>query len=62
MPTKTNKQETEWYSFDVGAIHIIMMATELPCGTGSGQYAFLQADLANVDRQKTPWVIVAGHR
>lgn len=33
-----------------------------PFGTSGQQLAFLQADLASVDRTVTPWVIVAGHR
>jgi hypothetical protein len=28
----------------------------------SEQYAFLAADLASVDRRRTPWVIFNGHR
>ena len=31
-------------------------------GNGSRQYAWLEKDLQNVDRVKTPWVILAGHR
>lgn len=30
--------------------------------TGYQQYQWLQADLAKVDRQKTPWVLVISHR
>ncbi|KAL2847568.1 Metallo-dependent phosphatase-like protein [Aspergillus pseudodeflectus] len=33
-----------------------------PFGTQNQQLEFLEADLASVDRQVTPWVIVAGHR
>lgn len=29
---------------------------------GSEQYEFIVTDLAAVDRQKTPWVVAAGHR
>jgi hypothetical protein len=31
-------------------------------GKGSGQFEFLSADLAAVDRSVTPWVVVGGHR
>ncbi|KAH8205463.1 hypothetical protein TruAng_000369 [Truncatella angustata] len=33
-----------------------------PFGTAGQQLAFLEADLASVDRTVTPWVIVGGHR
>ncbi|KAL4883141.1 Metallo-dependent phosphatase-like protein [Aspergillus karnatakaensis] len=33
-----------------------------PFGTQNQQLEFLEADLASVDRDITPWVIVAGHR
>ena len=50
------------YSFDVGNMHVVMMLTELPCGAGSAQYEWLQADLATVNRSLTPWLVVTGHR
>lgn len=31
-------------------------------GSGSTQYSWLEKDLNKVDRAKTPWVILAGHR
>lgn len=33
-----------------------------PFGAPGQQLAFLEADLASVDRAVTPWVVVAGHR
>ncbi|KAK9364689.1 Metallo-dependent phosphatase-like protein [Lipomyces kononenkoae] len=33
-----------------------------PFGTYNEQYNWLQNDLASVDRSKTPWVVVSGHR
>ena len=39
-----------------------MMSTEHDMGKGSRQYSWLEKDLQNVDRVKTPWVILAGHR
>jgi len=62
MPTPSLKQELTWYSFDMGAIHVVMMDTEVLCGKGSEQLAWLQADLEAVDRSRTPWVVVTGHR
>lgn len=67
-----------WYSFEYGMAHVVMINTETdfpdaPDGPGTGlnagsfgapgqQLAFLEADLASVDRSITPWVIFAGHR
>ena len=51
-----------WYSFEQGPLHVIMLHTEVSSAVGSRQYEFVAADLAAVDREKTPWVIIAGHR
>lgn len=51
-----------WYSFDQGPLHVLMLHTEMSSGTSSRQYAFAAADLAAVDRTRTPWVAVFGHR
>lgn len=65
-----------WYSFDYGLVHFVSINTETdfedaPSSTGmrSGEFGYpgqqldwLRADLANVDREKTPWVVVSGHR
>jgi len=60
MPGTTH--EEQWYSFDYGNIHFIMMSTELNFTEGSPQHQFIMEDLQNVDRTTTPWVIFAGHR
>jgi len=51
-----------WYSFDYGSAHIIHMSTEHDYTAGSPQYQWLAKDLASVNRQVTPWVVLAGHR
>jgi hypothetical protein len=67
-----------WYSFEYGMAHVVMINTETdfpnsPDGPGTGlndgnfgsagqQLAFLEADLASVDRSVTPWLILGGHR
>jgi hypothetical protein len=62
MPTPSRKQELGWYSFDMGSIHIVMLDTELSCGKGSEQLRWLETDLKAVNRSRTPWVVVTGHR
>ncbi len=54
--------ERDYYSFDHGPIHFVQFSTEVNFEPGSDQYAFVTADLAAVDRSKTPWVIAGFHR
>ena len=51
-----------WYSFDYGMVHFVMMSTEHNFTVGSRQYRWLENDLASVNRDVTPWVVLAGHR
>jgi hypothetical protein len=51
-----------WHSYDFGSLHTIMLSTEHYCEPGSKQYAWLERDLAKVDRSRTPWVIIEMHR
>eukprot|EP00698_Gefionella_okellyi_P016921 TRINITY_DN4890_c0_g1_i1.p1 TRINITY_DN4890_c0_g1~~TRINITY_DN4890_c0_g1_i1.p1 ORF type:complete len:597 (+),score=70.63 TRINITY_DN4890_c0_g1_i1:184-1791(+) len=51
-----------WYSFDYGSVHFILFSTETVFAVDSPQYQFLQQDMASVDRSKTPWVVLGGHR
>ena len=50
------------YSYDYGSVHFIMMSSEHDFREGSRQYKWLENDLKNVDRKKTPWVVLGGHR
>ncbi|KAL1327789.1 hypothetical protein HN51_037787 [Arachis hypogaea] len=51
-----------YYSFDMGVVHFVYISTETNFLPGSKQYNFLKRDLESVDRKKTPFVIVQGHR
>lgn len=65
-----------WYSFDYGLVHFASINTETDFenapdlsgmrssnfGYPGEQLEWLKNDLAKVDRQKTPWIIVLGHR
>lgn len=55
-------EDTPWYSFSFGPIHFLQYSTEVPFNRGSPQYKFIEEDLKSVDRSKTPWLIVGGHR
>ncbi|KAF6165186.1 hypothetical protein GIB67_000770 [Kingdonia uniflora] len=64
VPTGTHAPATRnlYYSFDVGVVHFVYISTETNFLTGSEQYNFIKLDLESVDREKTPFVIVQGHR
>lgn len=61
-----------YYSFNAGLVHFVMVAGycpqmrtthEQPClKEGSDQRAWLENDLASVDRDVTPWVVVSFHQ
>eukprot|EP00879_Flechtneria_rotunda_P003651 GHRR01003888.1.p1 GENE.GHRR01003888.1~~GHRR01003888.1.p1 ORF type:complete len:559 (+),score=122.66 GHRR01003888.1:217-1677(+) len=51
-----------WYSFDFGPIHFLQYSTEHAFNPGSEQHAWVLSDLAAVNRSRTPWVVVGGHR
>ena len=48
----------------MGLVHVVSMSTEAYFfySGAAAQYAWLEADLAAVNRTATPWVIVYGHR
>ena len=50
-----------YYSYEVAGAHVVMLGCYVEYGTDSDQYAWLRADLATVDRQRTPWLIVGMH-
>lgn len=60
MPTAA--KDIAYYSVNYGNVHLLMISTETNFSRGSDQYKFIVQDLANVNRQVTPWVIIGGHR
>lgn len=50
------------YSWNYGLVHFIAISTEHDYSPGSPQYVWLENDLQSVNRSKTPWVVIAGHR
>ena len=57
-----------YYSADIGLVHLVFLSSEVlvlgPYGgvTAAMQMAWLEADLAAVDRERTPWVVAVHHR
>lgn len=64
FPTFTGSPNTQnlYYSFDAGVVHFLYMSTETNFLQGSAQYNFIKGDLERVDRNKTPFVVIQGHR
>ena len=58
----TDLTNTSWWSTEVGMIHMAIINTEIDYTIDSPQWQWLDADLAAVNRSKTPWLIVSGHR
>ncbi|ONK75004.1 uncharacterized protein A4U43_C03F12310 [Asparagus officinalis] len=50
-----------YYSFEVAGVHVIMLGSYTDYDEGSDQYAWLKEDLAKVDRERTPWLLVLLH-
>ncbi|KAH9287762.1 hypothetical protein KI387_031879, partial [Taxus chinensis] len=50
-----------YYSFNMGGIHFIMLGAYVNYDKTGMQYAWLKQDLANVDRQVTPWLVASWH-
>ena len=51
-----------WYVFDYGMVRTIVMSTEHDFGKNSVQYQFINDSISNADREKFPWIFLAGHR
>ena len=53
----------QYYSFDYQNVHFIVMSTELPFEKGSGQYTFVNKDLADAAANSSiDWVVVSYHK
>jgi len=55
--------KSQYYSFDYGGVHFLMMSTEVLYEKDSPQYEFVSNDLKHAsENSKTKWIIVANHR
>jgi len=50
------------YSYDQSLVHTVVLSSEHDMASGSRQHAWLQKDLAAVNRTITPWIVVEMHR
>ncbi|KAL2898499.1 putative inactive purple acid phosphatase 27 [Bienertia sinuspersici] len=60
MPTSS--KDKPWYSIEQGPVHFTVISTEHNWRPNSEQYKWMKSDMASVDRNRTPWLIFAGHR
>uniref|UniRef100_A0A7N1A309 Purple acid phosphatase n=1 Tax=Kalanchoe fedtschenkoi TaxID=63787 RepID=A0A7N1A309_KALFE len=63
-PTGTRAPATRnlVFSHNSGPVHFLYLSTETDFLSGSRQYEFIKRDLESVNRTKTPFVVVQGHR
>ncbi|KFM25345.1 Purple acid phosphatase 18 [Auxenochlorella protothecoides] len=50
-----------YYSYDLAGAHVVMLGSYTDHGADSDQAEWLAADLAAVDRARTPWLLVNMH-
>ena len=60
--TRSPATRNLFYSFETKLVHFLYISTETNFLPGSSQYDFIKQDLASVNRKKTPFVVVQGHR
>lgn len=58
----TSLTKNLYYSLDFGVVHFLYISTETDFLANSDQYGFIIRDLESVDRAKTPFLVVLGHR
>lgn len=62
MPSAPQSNGVFWYSFNYGLVHTVVVSSEHDLSLGSPQYQFLENDLASVNRNTTPWIVLELHR
>jgi hypothetical protein len=62
MPGLRGDNPPFWYGFEYGGVHFTAISTEHDLAPGSPQHAWLDAELAKVDRCRTPWLVLLLHR
>ncbi|KAG0478957.1 hypothetical protein HPP92_013676 [Vanilla planifolia] len=62
MPYEESSSNSNlYYSFEAAGVHVIMLGSYTDYDEDSDQYTWLKTDLAKVDREKTPWLLVLLH-
>ncbi|CAB4261461.1 unnamed protein product [Prunus armeniaca] len=58
---ESGSSSTLFYSFNAGGIHFIMLGAYTAYNKSADQYVWLEKDLANFDRNVTPWLVATWH-
>lgn len=62
FPSKESRSSsTMYYSFNAGGVHFIMLGAYISYDETSDQYKWLEADLAGINREVTPWLVATWH-
>ncbi|KAF6165982.1 hypothetical protein GIB67_012879, partial [Kingdonia uniflora] len=62
MPSNESGSNSNlYYSFDVSGVHVVMLGSYTDFDAKSAQYKWLEAELAKVDRARTPWIVAVFH-
>ena len=63
MAAHSNSNSTLYYSFEAGLVHYLVFNSETYIAGGiASMLAFMAADLAAVNRTRTPWVVAYSHK
>lgn len=67
MGLASRSGSTRWFSLDAGNVHFVVLDADAwvywrVYGLAGAQYTWLERDLAQVNRTRTPWVVVVAHR
>lgn len=58
----TDARPERRFEYSFGPVHFIHYSTEQAFEPGSEQHAWVKAALERVDRRRTPWLVMGGHR
>ncbi|XP_050219642.1 purple acid phosphatase 15-like [Mercurialis annua] len=58
---ESGSHSTFYYSFNAGGIHFVMLGAYISYDKSGDQFRWLERDLAEVDREVTPWLVATWH-
>jgi len=62
FPSPRRGVDADWFAVTLGSIRVVSIDTEVDFTSTSPQGRWLARELASIDRTRTPWVVVGGHR
>ena len=61
-PSPRQGIDADWFAVTLGSIRVVSIDTEVDFTSTSPQGRWLAGELASIDRTRTPWVVLGGHR